>query len=159
MKIPEIFIPKKDLEQSTNKLLNEKVKKEDPRIQFIDDKGVYEYENVHVSIMKKAFFKTRFKPEESNAVIEDTVAKVAEYAQSKGRAVEIFRTYDTERVRKAKIISNDGIVKVNVYYKDECNPVIHAELNFNSSRGADMEEYKGLAKIVGEIGKDYKFVI
>lgn len=165
MKIPEIFVPNKDLEQYTNELLNKEEKKEDPQTQLMEDDtdniigiGECEYARVFVSKMRKAFLRTRFKPEESDAVIEDLITKVTQYAQSKGRTIETFKKYDTERIREAQMTSKDGVVKVDIDYDDECNPVIHAELNFYSRSSIDIKEYKGLAKIIKEAGKDFKFV-
>lgn len=165
MKIPKTFIPDKNLEQHTNNLLNEEAKKEAPQTQPIGDNtdnildiGECEYERVFVSKMRKAFLRTRFKPEESDVVIEDLITKVTQYAQSKGRTIETFKKYDAERIREAQMTSKEGIIKVDIGYNDECNPVIHAELKFYSRSSVDIKEYKGLTKIIREMGKDFKFV-
>jgi hypothetical protein len=98
-------------------------------------------------------FKNPFSVEESNRIIQNVVNHIKVYEKNKRKINLVYHnTADREglRISKVEMESNDGIIKGNVSY-DPSYSSIKISLNFNSKEMSFLEEYNGLAKIVGNM--------
>ena len=123
-------------------------------------KGPTKYETIKSSRERNSFlYIGDFKVHESNEIISDMVEEITNYGASHGREVntnyEKLISEEGERIKKAIITSNDGIIKGEISHNDpwlfsmcDQNGKIKAEIDFNSNDPKLMEEYQGLARVI-----------
>lgn len=106
---------------------------------------------------KQRLFGMDFSINKINFMMCNLARKITEYEKGRGVTQETEQTYlayDT-RINKIKLKSNDSVVDGEIRYSSPQNVAgvslpasITADFQFNSNSEKDIEEYKGLAKII-----------